>query len=98
MLSLLITSQLSFANDIQNGKKLYTRLCSPCHGVNAEKSALTMSNIIKGWDKNKIKNRINFYKENNKISTKFQKIMKSQVKNLSKKEIEDITSYISTLK
>jgi len=79
-----------------NGAKLFVK-CSSCHGLKAEKSALSKSQIIQGWSSDKITAAINGYKEGTYGST-MKGLMKSQVKTLSPNEIKVLAEYISKLK
>lgn len=79
-----------------NGAKLFVK-CSSCHGLKAEKSALSKSQIIQGWSSDKITAAINGYRDGTYGST-MKGLMKSQVKTLSPNEIKVLAEYISKLK
>ncbi len=81
---------------ILDGKSLFAS-CSSCHGQNAEKSALNKSQIIAGWDKQKIKNALNGYK-NGTYGGAMKDIMKGQVANKTDAQIDILADYISKLK
>jgi len=80
---------------VQRGEKLYLK-CSGCHGQNAEKIALGKSKVLKGWEKEKILNALIGYK-NGTYGSSMKALMAGQVKNLSDKDIEDVSVYIGTL-
>ena len=78
-----------------DGAKLFSK-CTSCHGTNAEKQALNKSQVIKGWEKEKIITAINGYIDGS-YGSSMKGVMKPQVSKLSKEEIEAVASYISNL-
>jgi len=78
-----------------DGAKLFTK-CVSCHGQNAEKKALNKSNIIKGWETNKIVTAINGYKDGS-YGSSMKGVMKPQVAKLTKDEVQALAEYISKL-
>jgi len=78
-----------------NGEQVFKK-CVGCHGSNAEKKALNKSQIIKGWDKEKVISAIEGYK-NGTYGSSMKGVMKSQVSKLNKNEIEAVSKYISNL-
>jgi cytochrome c553 len=81
---------------LEKGKSLYVK-CVSCHGLNAEKSALNQSNVIKGMSENAIIESLVKYQKNDFKDSK-KNLMKKQVENLEKNEIKALASYISSLK
>jgi cytochrome c553 len=78
-----------------DGKTIY-KACASCHGVNAEKSALGKSKIIKGWSESQIATALYGYKDST-YGGAMKGIMKGQVSKLSDEDIEVVSEYISTL-
>lgn len=78
-----------------DGKKLYAS-CASCHGANAEKKALNMSQVIAGWDKQKIVDALNGYK-NGTYGGPMKGVMTGQVANKTQEEIEALATFISGL-
>lgn len=78
-----------------DGKKLF-KVCGDCHGEKAEKEALGKSQIIAGWDKERIINSINGYKNGN-YGGIMKNIMRNHVANKTNAEIEALATYISTI-
>ena len=79
-----------------DGKKLYMSSCLSCHGMKAEKKALTKSQVIQGWNVAKIEDALHGYK--NKTYGKAMKtIMQGKTKDLSDADIKALANYISTL-
>lgn len=78
-----------------DGSKLFTK-CATCHGQNGENKALNKSQVIKGWDVDKLKIAINGYKDGSYGST-MKGVMKGYVQNLNEDEIEALSEYISKL-
>lgn len=78
-----------------DGKKLF-KICSDCHGEKAEKEALGKSQVIAGWDKERIINSINGYKNGN-YGGLMKNIMRGHVADKNDAEIEALANYISTI-
>jgi cytochrome c553 len=77
-----------------DGAKIYTK-CIGCHGVNAEKSALGASQVIAGWDVEKIESALKGYKDGTYGGNQAV-IMKGQVAPLGDAEIKALAEYISS--
>ncbi|MEN8717300.1 MAG: c-type cytochrome [Sulfurovum sp.] len=78
-----------------DGKKLYAS-CAACHGANAEKKALNMSQVIAGWDKQKIMDALNGYKDGT-YGGPMKGVMVGQVSTKTPEEIEALATFISGL-
>lgn len=78
----------------EKGKGLFLK-CAGCHGSSAEKPALGKSEIIKGWDKDKIVVALKGYKDDT-YGGVMKGVMKGQVSNLSDEEIDALGAYIAT--
>lgn len=79
-----------------DGETLY-KVCASCHGQKAEKEALGKSQIIAGWDKERIINAMNGYK-NGTYGGVMKNIMKPQVETKTDEEIDILATYISNIK
>ncbi|MCT7909879.1 c-type cytochrome [Arcobacter lacus] len=79
-----------------DGETLY-KVCASCHGQKAEKEALGKSQVIAGWDKERIINAMNGYK-NGTYGGIMKNIMKPQVETKTDEEIEILATYISNIK
>ena len=77
----------------KTSKQLYKN-CAGCHGNDGSKEALGKSEVIKYWDKVKIENALNGYK-NGTYGGTMKGIMKGQVLKLSSKEISQLSEYIT---
>jgi cytochrome c553 len=73
------------------------KTCAGCHGANAEKAALGKSQIIKGWEKNKIVAALKGYKDGT-YGGAMKGVMKGQVARLDDNKIDAVATYISSLK
>lgn len=78
-----------------DGKALF-KVCSSCHGQNAQKKALNASQVIQGWPKEKVEKALNGYK-NGTYGGAMKGIMIGQAKSLDDTKIKALASYISTL-
>lgn len=78
-----------------NAKKLYAA-CSSCHGLKAEKAALSKSEVINTWSEEKIYLALMGYKDGS-YGRMMKGLMQGQVKNLNKEEIRALSLYISTV-
>jgi cytochrome c553 len=94
---LVVSSILSLTSLMANEGETIFKACAGCHGQNAEKSALGKSQIIKGWEKQKIVKALKGYKEGT-YGGVMKGVMKGQVSRLDDNKIEAVASYISTLK
>ncbi len=80
---------------VEYGAEIY-KLCSTCHGENAEKSALGKSKIIQGWSADQVTEALNGYKDGS-YGGPMKGLMKGQANKLSDEDIELVAEYISTL-
>lgn len=78
-----------------DGETLY-KVCASCHGQKAEKEALGKSQIIAGWDKERIITAMNGYKDGT-YGGIMKNIMTGQVKNKTDAEIEALADLISKM-
>lgn len=83
------------ANDNSNGEAIY-KPCIACHGKKAEKKALGRGQIIAGWPKQKIVDALEGYKSKTYGGT-MKNMMYPQASKLTKEQIEQVATYISTL-
>lgn len=90
-----MTGMMPGGDSSVSGKEIF-KVCSTCHGMNAEKSALGKSKIIRGWDSVKIENALHGYKEGT-YGGPMKAVMKGQVSKLDSEEIEAVAEYISNL-
>jgi len=82
-------------HDGPNGELLF-KACASCHGQKAEKEALGKSQIIAGWDKEKIINALHGYKDGT-YGGIMKNIMKGQVDSKTDAEIDALATFISNL-
>lgn len=82
-------------SSVKDGATIY-KVCSSCHGLNAEKSALGKSKVIQGWSAGEVSEALNGYKDGSYGGT-MKEVMKGQVGKLSEEDIELVSQYISTL-
>ncbi|WP_419766874.1 c-type cytochrome [Arcobacter sp.] len=94
---LVISSILSLTSVLANEGETIYKACASCHGAKAEKVALGKSQIIKGWDKQKIVDALKGYKAGT-YGGAMKGVMKGQVARLDDEKIQAVASYISTLK
>lgn len=73
------------------------KVCASCHGEKAEKEALGKSQVIAGWDKDRIINAMNGYKDGS-YGGIMKNIMKPQVETKTAEEIDILATYISNFK
>lgn len=78
-----------------NGELLF-KACASCHGQKAEKQALGKSQVIAGWDKQKLIDAMNGYKDGS-YGGAMKGIMKGQVATKTDAEIEALATFISNL-
>ena len=78
-----------------NGEVLY-KTCAACHGQKGEMKALGKSEVIAGWDKQKIIDALNGYK-NGTYGGAMKGIMLGQVSTKTDAEIDALADFISKL-
>jgi cytochrome c553 len=78
-----------------NGHALFVQKCASCHGHNAEKSALNNSQIIAGWDKERVVKALTGYQDGT-YGSNMKGIMKGQTASLNAEQIEALADYIAT--
>ena len=76
---------------------LLFRACATCHGAKAEKKALGQSQIIAGWDKQKLIDAMEGYKKGT-YGGMMAMTMKPQMDQLNSEQIASLAEYIATLK
>jgi len=79
----------------KSGAELF-KVCSSCHGVNAEKKALNKSQVVQGWSEIQVLSALNGYKDGS-YGGAMKGLMKSQVTKLSDADIAVLAKYISEL-
>lgn len=89
------TSQTEEVAQGPSGEEIF-KSCAACHGQKAEKEALGKSQVIKGWEKQKIIDAINGYKAGT-YGGIMKNIMKGQVANKTDIEIDAVATFISNL-
>jgi cytochrome c553 len=76
--------------------ELLFKSCASCHGQKAEKEALGKSQVIAGWEKEKIIQALNGYKDGT-YGGVMKNIMKGQVASKTDAEIDALATFISKL-
>ncbi|MGM0533700.1 MAG: c-type cytochrome [Campylobacterota bacterium] len=79
----------------KSGKELYVS-CVSCHGSNAERKALGASEVIAGWDKQKLIDSMQGYKDGS-YGGNMKATMTAQMARFDKDQVEKLAEYISTL-
>ncbi len=94
---LVVSSILGLTSLMANDGAVLYKACASCHGQNAEKAALGKSQIIKGWDKEKLVSALKGYKDGS-YGGAMKGVMKGQVSRLDDAKIDAVSTYIATLK
>ncbi len=79
-----------------DGAALYKK-CAACHGAKAEKKALNKSQIIQGWDVDKLVTSMKGYKDGS-YGGAMKGLMKGQVASYDDAKIKAVAEYIAGLK
>ena len=90
-----MATQVSQEDTSIDGTVLFN-VCSSCHGSKAEKAALGKSQVIAGWDKQRIIDALNGYKEGT-YGGVMKNIMTGHVNTKSDAEIEALADLISKM-
>jgi cytochrome c553 len=92
---LLIFSFNLFAQDVENGKKLYAK-CTSCHGNDGMGKKSQKAPMLAGQHDWYLESQINAIKNKKRVSGSASK-MYPFVKALTDNEIKDLSAYIATL-
>lgn len=90
-----ITTQAAVETSTIDVNTLF-KTCASCHGEKAEKLALGKSQVIAGWNKEKLITAMNGYKDGS-YGGVMKNIMKSQVSTKTDSEIDALAEFISKL-
>ena len=78
-----------------DGETLF-KTCTSCHGTKGEKEALGKSQVIAGWDKDRVVKALNGYKDGT-YGGVMKGIMKPHVETKTPEQIEILANFISKL-
>lgn len=92
LLLLLCLPGLSPALDIENAKRI-NRSCALCHGIYGQGTPGTMSPRLAGMPKDYLAKELKYYRDG--IRKYAPMVVSSSVKNMTDKDIEDISDYLS---
>ena len=81
-----VKTQITTASSDINGESLF-KTCTSCHGAKGEKEALGKSQIIAGWDKERVMRALNGYKDGS-YGGVMKGIMKPHVESKTPEQIE----------
>lgn len=79
-----------------DGGALFGQKCATCHGAKAEKQALGKSQVIAGWEAQKIKDALHGYQAGT-YGKEMKAVMQGQAKGLNDVQIDALASHISSL-
>ena len=98
MKSIIVAGALVLASAglFASGADTY-KACASCHGAKGEKAALGASKVISSMSKDDIAKALKGYKTDTYGGAK-KAIMKGQVAKLNDTQIDELASYIATLK
>ena len=83
------------ASNELNAETLF-KTCASCHGLKGEKEALGKSQVITGWDKDRVIKALNGYKDGS-YGGVMKNLMKTHVETKTPGQIEVLADYISKL-
>ena len=83
------------ASNELNAETLF-KTCASCHGLKGEKEALGKSQVITGWDKDRVIKALNGYKDGS-YGGVMKNLMKTHVETKTPEQIEVLADYISKL-
>ena len=84
------------AHERIGGSLLFAQRCAACHGANAQKQALGKSQMIAGWESERIESALKIYADGSH-DDKMKAIMQAQVRPLNNEQIKSLAEYISKL-
>ena len=90
-----VKTQITTASSDVSGESLF-KTCTSCHGAKGEKEALGKSQVIAGWDKERVIKALNGYKDGS-YGGVMKGIMKPHVESKTPEQIEILADFISKL-
>lgn len=90
-----VKTQITTTLSDVNGESLF-KTCTSCHGAKGEKEALGKSQVIAGWDKERVIKALNGYKDGS-YGGVMKGIMKPHVESKTPEQIEILADFISKL-
>lgn len=93
LIALSAISTVQAEGNLEHGKKIFNRSCALCHGKQAEKSAMGQSQIVNTFSQEKIITSLQDRKSG-KIEGPGNRVKEG----LSEQDMQDVASYIQTLK
>ena len=90
-----VKTQITTTSSDVNGESLF-KTCTSCHGAKGEKEALGKSQVIAGWDKERVIKALNGYKDGS-YGGVMKGIMKPHVESKTPEQIEVLADFISKL-
>ncbi len=90
-----VKTQITTASSDVSGESLF-KTCTSCHGSKGEKEALGKSQVIAGWDKERVIKALNGYKDGS-YGGVMKGIMKPHVESKTPEQIEVLADFISKL-
>ena len=78
------------------GQMIYTQKCNSCHGAQAERKALGVSQVISTWNEDEIINALKGYKAGTYGGAR-KMIMAPHAKSLSEEDMRNVAQYITNL-
>ena len=90
-----VKTQITTASSDVSGESLF-KTCTSCHGAKGEKEALGKSQVIAGWDKERVIKALNGYKDGS-YGGVMKGIMKPHVESKTPEQIEVLADFISKL-
>jgi len=82
----------------EGGAALYMKKCSICHGVKADETPIKNMKPIAGMKAEKIAKILKFYQDDERIGHGYSENMVNSTVFLSQRAIDEIATYVSTLK
>jgi len=79
-----------------DGSAVFNQKCVSCHGSKAEKSALGKSQVIAGWEEQKIIDALKGY-QNGTYGKEMKMVMQGQAKGLNEAQLTAVAHYVSSL-
>lgn len=92
LFSTVLMHSQAYAGDVQNGKSLYGS-CMGCHGSNAEG---VVGPQLSGQTADELTVKLNIYRDGG-VRGSMSSMMQPMAKGLSDADIDDLTTYISSL-
>lgn len=99
LLCLVLIEASLASQDFSKGEEVFNKFrCYNCHGDIGQRKALDVSEVIAGWEADKIVEALQEYRANTRDNYGYGAMMHTKVKKMYQTQMKDVAAYISSFK